>query len=285
LFSVKKQMKKYSLIILLSIGTLLRMNSQTYKEQFNKLVDMNDTIAQENLLKDWKKATPNDAELYTAGFNYYVRKSMKQKPGKPQGEMSYNPKILKVAYTLIDSGIARFPERLDMRFGKISVLGDTKNYNEYTKEIIFAVDYSSTIKNDWKWIDNAPVKNDKKKFFLGSIQEYINLMLETKNEGLLDNVRKIAEEVMAFYPKEAEFISDDAITFMLKEDYDNALKIFAVAEKIAPHNSIVITNMGHCYAQKGDNANAIKYYELVELYGNDEDKKMAAYQLKELKPQ
>ena len=192
---------KFKLILSIAFCfALLRMNSQTYKEKFNALLDANDTIAQEKLLKEWKSETPNDAELYTAGFNYYVRKSMKPIPGKTQGEVSYNKEILKTAYALVDTGIARFPDRLDMRFGKIYTLGETKNYDSYTKEIIKAIDYSNIIKNDWKWIDNAPVKDNKKKFFLGSMQEYINNMLNTKNAGLLDYVRQISEEVIKYYP-------------------------------------------------------------------------------------
>ena len=104
-----------------------------------------DTIGQEKLLAQWESKKPNDPELYVAYYNFYVQKSMKeivgleQKPkggnslelkdstGKIAGYMNdivvYDDNYLKNGFDYIDKGIRMFPNRLDMRFGKIYMFG------------------------------------------------------------------------------------------------------------------------------------------------------------------
>ena len=51
----------------------------------------------------------------------------------------YSEKELQKAFKKIDEGISNFPNRLDMRFGKIYVLGLVENWEDFTAEIIKTV--------------------------------------------------------------------------------------------------------------------------------------------------
>jgi len=155
-------MKKYVsgiLALVLSVSTLF---AQGFKAEFADLVgknDKNDTIAQAALLARWHKANPNDPELYVAYYNYYVRKSMhevvqmtKSQNGKEaleikdpktnktvaylSGTTSFDKASIDKGFNYIDTGISKYPARLDMRFGKIYVLGAISDYENFTKEIV-----------------------------------------------------------------------------------------------------------------------------------------------------
>ncbi len=278
--------------------------AQDFKKQFIALNAAKDTAGQIALLKDWEKKAPDDPELYVSYYSYYVWKSKLEYIGlqkKQKGENSlvvkdstgktaaylndvvqYDPKYLKTGFTYIDKAIKKFPDRLDMRFGKIYMLGETKDYKTFTEEIIKTIDYSAKNKNAWLWRDNEP-KKDGKKFLLEGIQNYVVQLYSTNDDGLLDNMKQIAERVLKYYPDHVESLSNVAIVYLVRKEYDNALKPLLKAETLAPADFIVLGNIAQAYKEKGDKPNAIKYYELTLKYGDADAKKMAQEQLDVLK--
>lgn len=168
---------------------------QTFKQQFNDLVSKKDTLGQLQLLDKWGKVDSNDPELYVAYFNYYANKCRKdvialgQNPKGNEvlqileqestneepiaymyGDTYYDQDILKSGFDYIGKGIEKYPNRLDMRFGKIYMLGQIEDYENFTKEIIKTIDYSATNKNEWTWADNKSLE-DSENFMLTSIQD------------------------------------------------------------------------------------------------------------------
>lgn len=280
---------------------------QTFKKQFNDLVSKKDTLAQQQLLDKWEKADSNDPELYVAYFNYFVKKSKKEivrldnnpkgkdgfrimdkdsskkEPvGYMYGDTYYDFDLLKKGFDYIDKGIEKHPNRLDMRFGKIYMFGQTEDYEKFTAEIIKTVDYSSINKNKWTWSDNKPL-DEPKDFMLSSIQDYQVQLYNTENDDLLDNMKRIAEAVLKHYPDHIESLSNLSIVFMLQKQYDKALEPLLKAEKLNPKDYIVLSNIAQAYKLKGETKNAIKYYELTIKYGDEQAKNYAKGQIDELK--
>ncbi|MCF8332256.1 MAG: hypothetical protein K9H84_07375 [Bacteroidales bacterium] len=67
-------MKK--LLGLLFIGFIFHYGfSQNYQTDFQTYFQSGDTINQLKTLNEWEQANPQDAELFTAYFNYYFSKS------------------------------------------------------------------------------------------------------------------------------------------------------------------------------------------------------------------
>jgi len=279
---------------------------QNYRENFFKVINTNDTVEAERIINEWKLKTPDDPEIYVAYFNFYAKKSMLNVlmlGDNPQGkealvitdpdstkkepvaymydETIYDYDILKIGLAYIDTAIRKYPDRLDMRFGKIYMLGQIKNYDDFTKDIGKAIDHAAVIKNNWKWTSNEPVK-DSQAFFLGNIQSYV-IQLYGVGEVQSDNIRSISETVLKYYPDHVESLSDLSIAYSMKKDYDHALIPLLKAQKLAPTDYIVIANIADCYYQKGDKANAIKYYELLEKYGDADAIEFAKEQLIALK--
>ena len=278
--------------------------AQNYKKEFNEAGAKKDTSAQRKVLEKWEKANSDDPELYVACFNFYVQKSRitgisidKTQKSKDafsisdsSGNIGYlngstiylNNSDLKRGFNYISVGIAKFPSRLDMRFGKIYMYGENKDYKNFTEEIIQTIDYSNINKNKWTWTNGEEVK-DPKKFMLGSVQSYILQLYNTNDDALLNNMKEISETVLKYYPDHVESMSNISIVYSLQKNFDKALEILLQAEKIAPKDYIILANIAQTYKEKKDYKNSIKYYKLVEKYGDQSSIEFAKEQITELK--
>ncbi|AKP52902.1 tetratricopeptide repeat protein [Cyclobacterium amurskyense] len=274
-------MNKTLIIIAFSILTNLCFG-QDYKTEFDKLCQEGDTTKQIELLTKWESEDPKNPELFTSYFNYYFLKSRQEfismSTNQPNGEslqlqdstgqvagflgseMVYNTEILQKGLDKIDQGIKLYPNRLDMRFGKIYALGQAEDWENFTNEIVKTIQYSKNNNNEWTWTFNEKRENGKE-FFLSSIQDYQLNLYETENDDLLKNMRTIAEEILKIYPDHIESLSNISITHLLTGEYDKGIEALLIAEKIDPKDGIVLSNIAHGYKLKGDIENSIKYYE------------------------
>jgi len=295
-------------LILLSALFCLSINSiaQNYKQKFDKLYEDNDTVKIKTLLVDWEKSNPNDPELYTSAFNFYFSTSnyevlaldgkvsggevlqLIDSTGKPAGYIRSVPEIksekLEKAFSYADKGIQKFPNRLDIRFGKCFVFGQIGDYENFTKEIIKTVEYSKTNGNNWQWTNNKKL-DDGQDFMLNTIQEYLAQLYNTEDDALLENMTRIGDATIKHYPDKIEILSTTSVAHMLRKNYDKAIEYLKHAEKLNPKDFIVLNNIAQGYKLKGDKGNAIKYYELTEKYGDEQAKQQARQNIKELKKQ
>ena len=271
-------------------------------EQFRICLEQNDTLQQIYILKDWEKFNNNDPELYTAYINHYYTKaktiylSLESTPSTEESlqvtdslgntqhlneRIAFNHKLVNQGLAYIDEGIRRFPNRLDMRFGKIYVLKKVGRYDEFTQEVIKAINHSDINKNQWTWAENKTVP-DAKKFFLSSVQDYVLDLYDTENDDLLDNMKSISETVLRFYPAHIESYSNIAVVFLHKKDPDKALKYLLIALQMNSKDTVILSNTAKAYVMKNDKTNAIKYYEMVKEHGDSETQEFANQQINEL---
>jgi tetratricopeptide (TPR) repeat protein len=294
----------YKLLILL-VAAMIAASSygQNYRESFSKLLTQKDTTGQRLLLQKWETASPDDAELYVAYFNYYYSLSKRNilhlnkevgskaqmklldSTGATAGFLSesvnYDEAILAKGFEHIDAGINKYPARLDMRFGKTYVLGQLGNYEAFAAEIIRAIDYSKSINHQWTWNNNQKLK-DPEEFLLSTVQKYV-VQLYNAGDEQLDRMKSISETVLKYYPDHVESLSNLSIVYSLKNDHDAALACLLKAEKIAPTDFIILNNIANAYDKKGDKENAIRYYELTIKHGDDEAKEFAKQRIKKLR--
>jgi tetratricopeptide (TPR) repeat protein len=182
----------------------------------------------------------------------------------------------------INKGIEQYPNRLDMRFGKTYALGQIKDWDNFTKEIIAAIQYSKINNNSWTWTKNER-KNGGKEFFLSSLQDYQVQLYNTGDDKLLVNMGDIAKEVLKLYPDHVESLSNLSIVYMISKDYVKALDVLLKAERINSKDYIVLSNIAHCYKEKGDKTKSIEYYEKTIKYGDEQAKGYAKKMIEELK--
>ncbi|UUV22587.1 tetratricopeptide repeat protein [Paenimyroides aestuarii] len=279
---------------------------QNKYDKFKLLFNQNDTIELQKLLIDWRKSNANDPELYTSEFNYYfsvsknefvslqqnivdensyeIIDSLGNVAGYLTSNVSYNKEKLDKAFVAIDEGIRKFPNRLDMRFGKIYAYGKIEDYANFTKTIVETVEYSVINNNEWLWTED--LKNeDGERVLLETVQSYLVQLYDTENDNLLPNMITIGETTLKYYPKNVEILSTTAIAFLLMKNYDKAIYNLKNAEQISPQDYIVLNNIAQAYKMKGEKLNAIKYYELVAKYGDEETKYQALENIEQLKVQ
>lgn len=301
-------MKRLPTFIFLGLMLLFHaVKGESFKKQFEELIRIKDTIGQQKLLYKWEKKNGKDPELFIAYFNYYVNRSQSvmltigQNPTgmegfkimyqdssikKPAGYIYdgiyYDSAILSKGLEWIAKGIEKYPNRLDMRFGKTHILGVVKDYENFTNEIIKTIEYSAINKANWTWTNNKKFE-DPKNNMLTSIQTYQLQLYKTDNDILLDNMKRIAETILKYYPEHIESLSNIAVGYLIKNKYDKALEPLLKAEKINPKDCIILSNIAYAYKMKGDKNSAIKYYNMILLYGDQQTIENAKKQLEELK--
>lgn len=296
-------MRKIFLFILLTAISNL-VSGQTYYEKFKTLFQQNDTIKIASLLTEWEKTSPNDPELYTAAINYYFSNSKKeivsvdkqqksnesfqltdstgQVAGFINSSLDYDTEKLSKAIKYANTGIDKFPNRLDIRFGKCHILQQIEDYDNFTKEIIKTIDYSQVNKNNWLWTENKKQENGESSL-LESIQSYLKQLYDTEDDNLLLNMIQIGEATLKIYKSNVEILSTTSVALLLTKNYDKAIEYLKQAENINPKDFIVLNNIAQGYKLKGDKANAIKYYELTEKYGDERAKLQARRNINELR--
>ncbi|PKP24072.1 MAG: tetratricopeptide repeat protein [Bacteroidetes bacterium HGW-Bacteroidetes-22] len=296
-------MKKLLSIAFIVLFTNLIFGQDFYSD-FAKFQESNDTLNQLKTLKAWEKTNPTDAELYTSYFNYYFAKSRTEMltltTEQPDGQVliltdstnktagyigsqvDYAQLDLKKGIDWMNKGIEQYPDRLDMRFGKIYVLGQIKDWDNFTKEIIVAVQYSKINNNNWTWTNNE-TQNGIKDIFINSLQDYQVQLFNTGDDKLLINMSDIANEILKLYPDHVMSLSNLSIVYMISKDYDKALDVLIKAEKISPEDYIVLSNIANCYKENGDKIKSLEYYEKTIKYGDEQAKEYAKKQIEELK--
>lgn len=296
-------MKKIFLILVTILSSQVTF-SQDFQSEFEKHFKANDTINQLKVLTEWNSKTPKDPELYTSYFNYHFMKSRQEiltlSNEEPNGEalvlsdsldqtagfigskIYFDPIEIEKGLKKIDEGIELFPDRLDMRFGKIHTLGEISDWKNFTSEIIKTIQHSAINKNNWTWTNNEKMERNDEDFLL-SIQSYQLNLYNTGNEKLLENMRIIANEVLKHYPNHVPSLSNISITYLLTEEYDKAIEALIKAEKIDPKDIIVIANIAHAYKLKENKQKAIDYYQKMVNYGDEKAKEFAQQQIMELK--
>lgn len=296
-------MKKYLGLLILLVFSITAFG-QGYQADFQKHCQTNDTTKQREILTKWEKSDPNNPELFTSYFNHYfmrsrrevvrftteepdeeslmLKDSLNNTAGFLGSEIYYDPIILQKGFNKINKGINLYPNRLDMRFGKIYVLGQTGDWEKFTNEIVQTIQYSSTNQNDWLWTNNEKSEGGEE-LFLSALQDYQLQLYNTGRDDLLPNMQRIASEVLKYYPTHVESLSNLSITYILTGEYDKAITYLQKAEEINPEDYIVLSNIAQAYKLKGNKKKAIEYYEKISKYGDDQAKAFAQQQIKELK--
>jgi len=216
-----------------------------------------------------------------SGDALIIQDSLGNSEGYLTSRIIYDLSEFSKAMEYIETGINKFPDRLDMRFGKTYALGQLENWDDFTKEIIRTIDHSST-NNTWLWSNNEE-REGGNDFMLSAIQDYQVKLYETGTNSLLTNMREISNRTLKYYPEHVESLSNLAITYTLTEEYKKGLEALLKAEKIAPTDHVVLDNIANSYELLENKKMAIKYYEKMIAHGEEHIIQFAKNQIELLK--
>lgn len=294
-------MKRVFLLIILTgcfTGNLVAQTS--WYDRYLECINDSSLDYSRQVIEQWELAEPESADVYAAWFNFYYKKSMDEvvhlSPTPPQdgqhaldlegdegaaylyeGQV-YNDSLLTIAYGKIDKAISLYPNRLDLPFGKITVLFMVEDYKRVMPVIHQAIERSHLNGNQWTWTLDSPVENGEE-VFKSSIQDYFTKLYEAE----LDNdALQVAEWMLQYYPDDVMFLSDKASLLAVTGNLDQALQAFLSIYKNHPDDHIVTSNIAYIYKSKGDKENALKYYRILSKCGDEDMEELAQQAIDEL---
>jgi tetratricopeptide (TPR) repeat protein len=257
-------------------------------------------------LAKWKEIAPDDPELYVAYFNYHFTLSRQEgvridtapppeneeaivlkdpETGEIAGYMYYHiyydEEHIGSALAYLDEGLKRYPDRLDMHFGKIHALGLVSRYGEQKEALITILNISSQNGNNWLW-HNGEKLADGFRDLLENTQGRIYQYFQLSDGKAYDYIIEISEKVIELYPEVVYSYNNIAAVHYYRGNYQEALKYYKMAEERDPYDTIVMNNIAYLSRVTGDIETALEYYEKLKLYGNEEEKEFAEAQIMKL---
>ena len=298
-------MKKLVLTLLLAAASVTALSAQDSAEAFKARYDAlvkrvgYDGVGVETVLDRWEQAFPEDPDLLTARFNFYLSKAaytevkakqqdrflgnrpmlvLKDSLGNDVNyfqETFYTDSLFALASQSMDQAVKLCPDRLDLRFMKItSLVGYEKESPDMaTAALSSLIDYNGTAHPAWKFGDE-PADED---LFEAGIQEYCASFYAIGTPNSYESFRTLSEKMLKYDPKNPLFLSNiGTYYFIAKGDNKTARKYYDKVLKIDPSNYTAIKN-SVLMARRDNNAKLEKkYLPMLVQYSPDESEKFAA---------
>lgn len=297
----KKWILTLSLAALLCPAVLAQESAESFKSRYESLVKHvgYTGVGVETLLERWEAAYPEDADMLTGRFRYYLEKSvssavvpksqdrflgmapvltLKDSLGTDVNyfeETFYDDSLFAIANSAIDKAVRLNPDRLDLRFmGITALLGYEKESPDMTTASLSSlIDYNGTAHPVWKYGDET-VDSD---IFETGIQEYCASLVTIGSPASYESFRTLSEKMLKYDPKNTLFMSNiGTYYFLARNDYKTARKHYDKVLKIDPSDYTSIKN-SVLMARRDNNVKLEKkYLQMLAQYGADDAEKAAA---------
>jgi tetratricopeptide (TPR) repeat protein len=279
-----------------------------YWQRFSEEFERKDTLKLKEILQKWQNDSPEDADLHASWFNFYLLRaitetmqittappvsnvealvltdSLGNEVGYMYGAVRQDSVLLEKAYDWLDKGIQKHPDRLDLRYGKITCLLGRGDYKRFLKDVQSALDYSLVIKNHWKWtLDEQLPIEEGQEIFLNGMQDYFVSCFEANTSESESAAMELVKMVLKYYPDDMKFRTNQATVYYMKGEYVVALQQYLNLLEDYPNDTILLGNIAYIYTLKEDKPNAIRYYQRMLEVGNEEEKEFARKNIQELK--
>jgi tetratricopeptide (TPR) repeat protein len=251
------------------------------------LLRSKDTAAQRVFLAQWAGIGQQDPEFYVCYANYYTNLAKKEvinmttvPPAAGEESFTINDSVGNVvgylrSTTIMDAelsaqslvwlnkGIARFPQRLDLLFGKVYLFGKLFQYDSFGITLLSAIEKSVDNQFAWQWSKGVALQ-DGKQFLFSTCQDYIAQLFNAEDSSALLWIEPISLALLEIDPKNVPCTSNLAVSNMMLQRWDEALVHLGKAHALDPKDDIVLANMGYCNLQLRNKAQAKKYYSLLK---------------------
>ena len=299
-------MKRFFLTAALAALAVLPAFAQTqtpeeYYKRYETLVARvgSSGLGVENLLDTWEADYPDDSDMLQARFLYCFDKS-----GKPDlvlksqsrflgeepmlalkdslgndvnyfQEMFYDDELFGQAITYIDKAIQKEPNRLDLRFNKITALvGYEKESPDMAlAEVKSLIDYNAALKPHWTY----PGYEVDKEYFNASVQEFCYAFFRYGTPRSYDAFRDISLKMLDLEPNNTLFLNNMGSYFLVAQ-HDNkaAQKYYDKVLKIDKSDMTAIRNCILLARNAKDTKLEKKYLPMMVKYGETQADKASA---------
>jgi tetratricopeptide (TPR) repeat protein len=245
------------------------------REIYIQLLQKGELVKLHQHLQAWKQKEPDNPEVYIGFFNYYVAESqgigLVGANRRRSIQTTYDNDKIDLAIASIDEGIAKAPQRLDMYFGKLRVLGMTGRFDRQSAGIIFLLNHTKNRNIQWKWSRNEDIDNPES-FLLDGIQGYVNQWMQTNLNGIDEIIEKVSLEEIRLYPNSVLGYSNMATISRKKDNIEDCEKYLLIARDVAPDDYIICVNLGYLYRSTGRKEKAREIWQKAFSLADDVDK-------------
>ena len=244
------------------------------------------------LLQKWEKENPNDPDLMTGWYNYYLNRNLTY--GNFEGYMGngiygtyskaiYDEKDLKTAISYLDKALKNYPYRMDIHFGKINSLLNAEHYSEAIDAIIYFLKIYDKNKKEWYWSYNQSFTENQwnvEEVIIDALNSYCHLFdFSTQRES----IKKCLETILKYFPKNVIFLNYMANYYVTEKNYTKSIEFLLEAYKYDPNDYIIVANLAFDYEDIQNYEESRKWFKILASMNSEEAKKYGNEGLERLK--
>lgn len=255
----------------LSMSLSVFAQTSDYKRRYDILLDRVGPagVGMETLIENWSKVEPDNTDMLTARFYYYIAKAqgtevVARKEAKYLGAapmltlqdstgvdvhyyevLKYDDEIFSQALKVVDHAISLYPQRLEFRFMKANA------YLSYEREspdmalsniLGLAHDYMTSGKT-WTYNENSEQLTVDQELFAQMIQDYCVTLYALGSPSSYEAFLKLSQRMNGYFPKTPSYLANiGSYHMVVAKDPKTALKYYDKALKIEPKAREVINN-------------------------------------------
>jgi len=270
-----------------------------YYAHFLELLDKEDTVALRTFIPEWEQKVGPSGDTYAAWCNLLLLEARKEvlqlsadtvvhdgllltdstgnKAGSITDHVYYDAEKMGKLYQKFDEGLAKYPDRLDLWFGKAHVQQLQNDDIAALETLKKVIDRSLVNHQQWLWTNDKPTPSAPKDFFFDSLQGYFSYFYDAQSDSV---AQALVEYGLKYYPDNIYLLNDKAVLLTNAKKLDEALNIFLKLYNLAPNDEIVVWNIASLYAEKHDKKQAAIYYKKLLKSKDRRRRKFAKQELK-----
>ncbi len=298
---MKRIILAFSLLLTCSAALDAQSVSEDFRTRYQNLVKHVGVsgLGVETLLDRWEQATPDDPDMLKARSDFYLDKSrtvklvikdaerhLGQKPYLTLKdtldrnvnyfeESFYEDSLFALSSQAIDKAIRLYPDRLDLRFDKVTAL---TAYEKDSPDMAYSalaglIDYNAVAHPSWT-IDGQSVDAQT---FEAAIQEYCFAFYAIGTPASYEAFLKLSEKMLSYNPKSTLFLTNVGTYYLIaKDDNKKALKYYRKVLKLDPENYTAVKNCIILARKEKDTSLEKKYLPVLIKISDDEREKASA---------
>ena len=246
---------------------------QDFEAKLRPLVAAHEWAAAESLIDRRERALPGDAEVYVSRGNLYFQKAFGAMantttglPGAPAADSTGNSRrepdtlLVRRAMESVRDGIARHPERLDMRFGLAYLLQQLGDPESEFAVLSNAVAYAKQHPDSLRWTYGEPLPSPPDEYVPQVMHDYVRFYLERDLPGDELPMLAIARLSAEAYPRNNRSTNDVAFYYGTRGEWQRSLEFLHRAEQADSSDALVLYNLGWAHENLGHRSLAVRYY-------------------------
>lgn len=281
--------------------------AQDFEGRYRRLVERVGLcgVGVETIIESWAAAEPDNAEMLTARFNFWLTKGqgsevVARSENKYLGldpvivlkdssdadvyyyeVLKYDDECFREAIASVDRAIAMYPEHLDFRFMKANAY---LSYERESPDMALANLLSLT--NDFmggkaRWTYGGETADEE--FFAAAMQQYCVSFFTLGTSGSMEAFRKLSEEMLRHRPDDPGFMTNiGSYNMRVKKDFKTAVKYYDKVLKKHPDNYTAIKNSVLAARLSGNAKLEKKYLRMLAEHGTDSERLQAQARLEML---